>query len=124
MHQGNWPCSSCNGTITELPFEPKSNKGLTCRTCYAKQKDTSNRPAPEPTAGAAAPNDIPEDAQIAGEQPAPPDDMGTPVQPGEKPKFSGDWNCADCGGSITSLPFEPRSTANLRCLDCFKKSKA
>jgi CxxC-x17-CxxC domain-containing protein len=70
------------------------------------------------------PNDIPEDATPAGEQPAPPDDLGgTPVTPGDRPKFSGDWKCAGCGAAITSLPFEPRSTNNLQCIDCFKKSK-
>lgn len=34
MHQGNWTCSGCGGTITELPFEPKSDKGLMCRECH------------------------------------------------------------------------------------------
>lgn len=27
------------------------------------------------------------------------------------------------GTAITELPFEPRDTSNLKCLDCFKKSK-
>ena len=39
MFQGNWPCSTCDATITQLPFEPRSDKGLTCRDCYFKQKD-------------------------------------------------------------------------------------
>jgi len=42
---------------------------------------------------------------------------------GDKPTFSGDWKCADCGGAITSLPFQPRDTSNLKCVDCFKKSR-
>lgn len=45
------------------------------------------------------------------------------AQGGEKPRFSGDWKCAGCGAPITSLPFEPRDTSNLKCIDCFKKSK-
>ena len=49
---------------------------------------------------------------------------GVPVAAGEKPKFTGDWSCSLCGASITSLPFEPRSTSGLKCLDCFKASKA
>lgn len=42
---------------------------------------------------------------------------------GDKPRFSGDWKCSGCGTAITSLPFEPRDTSNLKCIDCFKKSK-
>lgn len=42
---------------------------------------------------------------------------------GERKTYSGDWKCAGCRNAITSLPFEPRDTSNLKCLDCFKKSK-
>jgi len=42
---------------------------------------------------------------------------------GEKPRFSGDWKCSGCGTSITSLPFEPRDTSNLLCVDCYKQKK-
>ncbi|PIW97227.1 hypothetical protein COZ82_00695 [Candidatus Kaiserbacteria bacterium CG_4_8_14_3_um_filter_38_9] len=42
---------------------------------------------------------------------------------GDKQKFSGDWKCADCGVAITSLPFQPRDTSNLKCIDCFKKGR-
>jgi len=50
----------------------------------------------------------------------------TPTTPegGERPKFAGDWKCATCNGPITELPFAPRETGNLKCIDCFKKSKA
>jgi len=74
-----------------------------------------------------APSSAPEDAELAGE-PAPAEDTGTPTAPAstssEKPEFEGNWTCADCGGAITSLPFQPRSTENLKCLDCFKKRAA
>ncbi len=49
MHQGNWTCSSCGGSITELPFEPRHTDGLKCRDCHSKEKgsapkqDRSNR---------------------------------------------------------------------------------
>ncbi len=131
MYQGNWKCSTCGGAITELPFEPRSESGLTCRTCYGKQKNKDYQPAPEMSAklemsaSAEAPNDIPDYAEVAGE-PAPDDNFGTNTNntPNERPKFSGDWKCAGCGASITSLPFTPRDTSNLKCLDCFKRSKA
>ena len=75
-----------------------------------------------PTASEAP--DIPEEAALAGE-PAPADDFGGAVAtaPGDKPKFEGDWQCAGCGASISSLPFQPRDTSNLKCIDCFKKSR-
>ena len=126
MHQGNWKCSACGGAITELPFEPRSEKGLTCRACWSKQKNNESQPAPETSTPAEIPSDIPEDAGVAS---GPMEDDpfagmdAIPVTPGEKPKFEGDWQCAGCGGSISSLPFNPRDTSNLKCLDCFKKSK-
>jgi len=122
MHQGNWKCSTCGGAITELPFEPRSELGLTCRTCYGKKRN-NNQSAPEMTAASEAP-DIPDFAELAGE-PAPGEDFGsaTVPPPSDRPKFSGNWTCANCGGAITSLPFTPRDTSNLKCLDCFKGSK-
>ena len=105
---------------------PRSESGLTCRSCYAKQKGPSERSSePDMSVASEAP-DIPDFAEVAGEPP-PPDDFGgmaTPVSSsGERVKFSGAWTCATCGGAITSLPFTPRNTSNLKCLDCFKQSK-
>jgi len=123
MHQGNWKCSSCGGAITELPFQPRSESGLTCRTCYAKQKGGQSSSAPQ-MATASEALDIPDDAQLASE-PSPDDGFPDAVPAtGEKPKILGAWKCASCGGGITSLPFTPRDTSNLKCLDCFKASKA
>lgn len=129
MHQGNWKCSKCGGAITELPFEPRSEEGLTCRDCYFKQKDAAKQTQPAEAAAPAAadeiPHDIPEDAGLASE-PMPADDGldATPIKPGERKMFEGDWSCSQCGNSITSLPFNPRGDAsNLKCLDCFKASK-
>ena len=128
MYQGNWKCSGCGGTITELPFQPRGEAGLTCRACYAKAKGIVAKPSPNaPSFNSASeppPFDMPDDAGFASE-PAPFDGMddAVPVAPGEKPKFSGDWSCAGCGAAITSLPFQPRDTSNLKCLDCYKQSR-
>jgi len=126
MHQGNWKCSGCGGAINELPFVPRSESGLTCRACYAKGKNRETAPEPEPEMNVAgeAP-DIPDYAELAGE-PAPGDDFGGTAVPAssEKPKYAGKWTCSGCGGPITSLPFTPRDTSNLKCLDCFKRSRA
>jgi len=123
MYQGNWKCSICGGSITELPFEPRSESGLTCRQCYAKAKDqdSSNQPVSEmPLTSEPPTNDIPENAILASE-PTPGDNTGKSVVASERVKFSGNWNCSTCGNAITSLPFEPRNTSNLKCIDCFKK---
>jgi len=142
MFQGNWKCSKCGGAITELPFQPRSEEGLTCRACYAQSKgnapvaapvddpqlDPNNVPpvdlgnAPEMPD---APDFDPFSAGDAGEQSAAPDPelneaLEEESRP-QKPKFTGDWKCAGCGAAITSLPFQPRGDANLKCLDCFKK---
>ena len=127
MFQGNWKCSSCGGAITELPFEPRSESGLTCRDCYRKQKDSSQSDAPSDAVATEPAPDAPDFADLATD--APPADIqeGQPVtsgQAGERKMFTGEWKCAGCGGTISSLPFEPRDTSNLKCLDCFKKSKA
>ncbi len=90
MHQGNWTCSQCGGTITELPFEPRSTEGLKCRECHQKSRGEAPR-------------------QRAG---------------GEREMFEGNWTCAGCGGAITKLPFQPRDTSNLKCIDCFKGGRA
>jgi ribosomal protein L37AE/L43A len=123
MHQGNWKCSSCAGTITELPFIPRSETGLTCRACYSSQKGGST---PKPAVATTADElpDIPFDAEPAT-GPQLDDGFDTaPTTPTEKPRYQGNWQCASCGGSINSLPFTPRDTSNLKCLDCFKRSKA
>jgi len=38
-YSGNWSCSSCGSSITELPFEPKDASTLLCRDCYRAQKN-------------------------------------------------------------------------------------
>lgn len=128
MHQGNWKCSSCGGAITELPFVPRSESGLTCRACYASKRGTSNNSngtrttAPEPILDVADEMpDFPFDADVASE---PQMDDGLDALPVEKTRVAGNWQCANCGEAITSLPFTPRDTSNLKCLDCFKRSKA
>lgn len=134
MYEGNWKCSSCGGAITELPFQPRSESGLTCRACYAKGKEAekTEQPVPEMATASEAPpmDDAPDfdEAQLAGE-PMPDDgafaglETAAPASAGEKPKHEGSWSCAQCSAAITSLPFEPRNTSNLKCLDCFKASK-
>lgn len=129
MYQGNWKCSKCGGAITELPFQPRSEAGLTCRTCFMAEKNGGQNQAPAPEmSGSSATDerDVPPfdpDASGLASEPAPmsPEMADAPAASGEKKMFQGDWQCSHCNNPITSLPFEPRSTANLKCIDCFKK---
>ncbi|MFA6252923.1 MAG: CxxC-x17-CxxC domain-containing protein [Patescibacteria group bacterium] len=42
---------------------------------------------------------------------------------GQRPMVSGQWQCADCGTTITELPFEPDGTKPIYCRDCYRKNK-
>lgn len=94
MFQGNWTCSGCGKPITELPFEPKGSAGLTCRECHVKK--------------------------MAGNSANTSNETG---QSAFKARVEGNWQCSSCGSAITSLPFTPRDTSNLLCIDCYKKKK-
>ena len=39
-----------------------------------------------------------------------------------RPKVQGNWKCADCGTTITELPFEPSDGKPVHCKDCWKKN--
>ncbi|NQV93495.1 hypothetical protein HQ403_03325 [Candidatus Kaiserbacteria bacterium] len=96
MHQGNWKCGGCGAAITELPFEPRGDVGLMCKACFSKSRGPARNPS---------------------------DNSGGNTG-GDKPKHQGDWKCSGCSKAITELPFKPRETSNLLCLDCFKQSRA
>lgn len=124
MHQGNWKCSKCGAAITELPFIPRSENGLTCRDCYFKAKNGgAGAPAPTADTSSEPPPYDPTEGEVAGEPaPAPPDELdGAVPATGQRKMFTGEWTCSVCGNPITQLPFQPRDTSNLKCLDCFKK---
>lgn len=58
-------------------------------------------------------------AKARGGSAAAPSAAGSP-----RKMYEGDWHCANCGAAITQLAFEPRNTSNLKCIDCFKASRA
>ena len=140
MYEGNWKCSGCGGTITQLPFMPRSESGLTCRNCYGKNRDSEIKEQPVdtmPTASEAPPMDdapdydeysiageqMPDDGAFAGLEATAPTHETASGGGGGKTGVSGNWSCSGCGAAITSLPFTPRGNANLKCLDCFKASR-
>lgn len=42
-YQGNWKCSECNSSITDLPFEPIRTDGLLCRDCHRNKRQSFGR---------------------------------------------------------------------------------
>jgi CxxC-x17-CxxC domain-containing protein len=38
MIKGNWTCSGCGATITELPFEPDGERPIYCRDCHRQKR--------------------------------------------------------------------------------------
>jgi len=38
MVKGDWTCSECGASITELPFEPDGSRPIFCRDCHRKRK--------------------------------------------------------------------------------------
>ncbi|MBU1132437.1 hypothetical protein KKC32_04300 [Patescibacteria group bacterium] len=38
LHQGNWTCSECGATISELPFEPNGTQPIFCRDCHRARR--------------------------------------------------------------------------------------
>ena len=58
-----------------------------------------------------------------GESPAPEPKSRSGKKRAEKPqRFTGDWQCSQCGAAITSLPFEPKgdNPEGLLCAACWR----
>jgi len=43
MIQGDWKCSECQTSITELPFEPAADRPIYCRDCWSKRRSQFRR---------------------------------------------------------------------------------
>ncbi len=37
-YNGDWTCSECGAKITEMPFEPASDRPLYCKECWRKKR--------------------------------------------------------------------------------------
>ncbi|MFA5830646.1 MAG: hypothetical protein WC878_02335 [Candidatus Paceibacterota bacterium] len=99
MHQGNWKCSGCGASITELPFEPDQERlgQLLCRDCHRQKRGDRDNRGGNSRGG----------------------DRGPRVM------HQGNWACSSCGNSITELPFEPDQDrlGQLLCRDCHKQKR-
>lgn len=97
MVKGSWKCAECGKEITELPFEPRPDSldSLKCRDCFKSSR--------------------PERGQGGGRFHS---------DRGERKTYSGNWTCAECGTSITELPFmpDPSRVGALKCRDCHRKT--
>lgn len=98
MVQGNWTCAQCGKEITELPFEPRDNSNVLCNDCHREKRQS-----------------------FGGGRRGFGGGRGGNFQ---RKMYQGNWKCADCGGEITELPFQPKDESNLKCRNCFKKDRA
>jgi len=94
MFQGNWSCSECGASITELPFEPNGTSPLYCRDCHRQKRGNSNSGGRDNNRSF-----------------------------GERRMYQGNWSCSSCKAPITELPFEPRDDQSLLCRDCYRSQK-
>ncbi len=94
MYKGDWQCSKCGTSITELPFEPHQGRTdqLQCRDCFRQSKPSFNN----------------KNSGNSGFQ---------------RQMHQGNWKCSKCETSITELPFEPHQNriGELQCRDCFRQ---
>ena len=38
MFKGSWKCADCGAKISELPFEPATDRPIYCRDCWRKKR--------------------------------------------------------------------------------------
>lgn len=43
MFKGEWSCAECGTKITELPFQPDSERPVYCRDCHQKRRSQFRR---------------------------------------------------------------------------------
>lgn len=46
--------------------------------------------------------------------------MDTSNNYGQRKMYQGKWKCAECGGEITELPFEPDGVRDVYCPSCHR----
>lgn len=94
MFKGNWKCSNCQTAINQLPFQPDSGREGGLLCIDCHKQRASNGPRRD------------------GHR-----------RDSSRQMFQGNWKCANCGGSIKELPFQPDPSRadQLKCRDCFRK---
>lgn len=85
-------CAECGKQISELPFQPSSDRPVYCSDCLR------NRRASRPMGGGG----------------------GGGMNRGPRQMYQVDLQCAQCGTAITQLPFQPSGDRPVYCFDCNK----
>ncbi len=83
-------CAGCSAAITELPFQPSSDRPVYCRDCNRNRRQESR---PAMSGGAGAPRPMVDVSSMG-------------------------LTCAGCSAAITELPFQPSSDRPVYCRDC------
>src|SRR3989339_384424 len=87
-------CAECNTAITQLPFEPSGDKPVYCTNCLRARRQQR-------------------DSRGGGNR-------FQSNNRGPRQMFEVNEKCAECGATITQLPFQPSGDKPLYCFDCVK----
>jgi len=106
MYQGDWKCSNCGASITELPFQPDPSRTgeLLCKDCHRQKRSSFS-------------------GSRGGFRGGDRGDRGGSFQ---RQMYQGNWKCSNCGASITELPFQPDPSreGQLLCRDCHRQRRS
>lgn len=83
-------CAGCSAAITELPFQPTSDRPVYCRDCNRNRKQSDR---PSMGGGDRAPRPMVDVSSMG-------------------------LKCASCNAAVTELPFQPSSDRPVYCRDC------
>ena len=95
MYDVDLTCAKCAAHISQLPFQPSGDRPVYCSDCNRAFRQTRG-------------------GSMGG-------GMGGGMSRGPRPPrqmFSVNLTCAQCGGGITELPFQPSGDKPVYCKDC------
>ncbi|MBI4993162.1 MAG: zinc-binding protein [Candidatus Magasanikbacteria bacterium] len=87
-------CAKCGNHISQLPFQPNSDRPVYCADCNRAYRD-SNRGSGGGRSGGG-------------------------FSRGPRQMFDVNVDCAGCGAKITQLPFQPTGDKPVYCRDCMQ----
>ena len=87
-------CAKCGTHISQLPFQPNSDRPVYCADCNRAYRDT-NRSGGGRSGGGG-------------------------FSRGPRQMFDVNVDCAGCGAKITQLPFQPTGDKPVYCRDCMQ----
>ena len=103
MYNVDLTCAKCGAHISQLPFQPSGDRPVYCSDCNRAFRDTRR------------------DSNGGGFRGGNGGGFGGPRAPRQMYPVS--LTCADCGASITELPFQPSGDKPVYCRDCIRNHR-